>query len=113
MAEGQTNDHFGAEEYVFFAIMIIPTVILLGNTIWRTVVELKEDYFDLFRLSQYAFLLAYLIAWMVFYVSYLFHSTPYLYEIGVWIGSATNMGYIIINLMLWVLIIVHISNIMH
>ncbi|CAI2359951.1 unnamed protein product [Moneuplotes crassus] len=108
MADEETE--FGAIKIVFIVIMAIPTAFLLLNTLYRTYLELKEYYFDLFRLSQYLFLLVYLTAWMLFYCTIGFNRQVEIYEAAVWIASGTNIGYIVINLMLWILIIVHLSN---
>ncbi|CAI2372270.1 unnamed protein product [Moneuplotes crassus] len=94
----------------FIYIMAIPTALLLMNTLYRTYKELRESYFDLFRLSQYLFLLVYLTAWMIFYFTITFDVDIKVYEIAVWIASGTNIAYIVVNLLLWVLVIVHLSN---
>ncbi|CAI2372319.1 unnamed protein product [Moneuplotes crassus] len=95
---------------VFLGVMTIPTLLLLVNTGFRTYKELKQDYYDLFRIGQYAFLIVYLVSWMFFYIFIMSSDIISVYEIAVCIASGTNMGYIVINLLLWVLIIIHLDN---
>ena len=65
----------------YFIALAAPSILLMANTLYRTYYELKEDYYDMFRLSQYFFLSVYLVVWITFYITIMIDDSETVIEI--------------------------------
>lgn len=100
------------EELLTTIIFAIFPTLLLMNTIYRLILELRQYRYDLLKLTQFAFMFMFWAMWIIFYISWLLRTPLQVFQYSALIAFTMNIGYIAINQLLWVLIIAHIPNLM-